>query len=331
MCAALPRRFLAPKIVDVVLLAAALALALGLGELACRTFLADRLAVATDERNLLYRYDATLGWFPAPSTDRRFLGERSIDVRHNRLGLRDVEFPPPTAERPRLAVFGDSFVWGYDAQAEERFTDLLRRRHPDWDVMNCGVSGYGTDQALLLSERLAALLRPDVVVLEFNGADRNDNVLTVNHGGYGKPAFQLDGDALTLVNVPVPLLGKARWAESPLYRHSYAWRLLVGNSTAPTVAIMQDPSEAIVDRMHAEATTAGAAFVLLLEGSDVAMAAHAAARGIAVAEVEPALQAAQSSEPLRYAGHGAHWTPAGHRVVADLLDPVLTRALREKR
>ena len=308
------------------LLIVAVALAAGGAELACRRFLADRLTITTDERNLLYRYDATLGWFPVPSTARRFVGEREIDVRHNALGLRDVEFPPPTPARPRIGFFGDSFVWGYDAETAERFTDLLRQRHPEWDVLNCGVSGYGTDQALLLMERLAPILHFDVVVLEFNAADRNDNLLTVNHGGYGKPVFATDGDALVLENVPVPLLGKARWAESPLYRSSYAWRLLIGNAPVTGRTMMEDPSERLVDRMHDES----AAFVLLLEGTDENMRAHAATRGITTVEVAPALQAAGSTEPLRYVGHGAHWTPAGHRIVADVLEPALVAAARAR-
>src|SRR5262245_11305510 len=259
----------------VFLLAGGLVVAFALAEAGCRVFLADRLAVTTDERNLLYRYDATLGWFPIPSSARRFLGERWIDVQHNSLGLRDIEFPPPTPGRPRLVFLGDSFVWGFDVEAAERFTDLLRERHPDWDVMNCGVSGYGTDQALLLLERLTPALHPDVVVLEFNPADRNDNLHPVNYGGYGKPVFRLQGDSLTLENVPVPLLGKARWAESPLYRRSYAWRLVVGEPSVSTAPVMEDPSERLVDRMREESATSGARFVLLLEGVDGAMRAHA--------------------------------------------------------
>lgn len=316
----------ASVLANVLLLAMAVALAAGLAELACRRFLADRLTITTDERNLLYRYDATLGWFPVPSTENRFLGEREIDVRHNALGLRDIEFPPPNPGRPRLAFFGDSFVWGYDAEVNERFTNLLRERHSEWDVLDCGVSGYGTDQALLLMERLAPVLHFDVVVLEFNAADRNDNLLTVNHGGYGKPAFDTDSGALVLTNVPVPLLGKARWAESPLYRHSYLWRLLIGNAPVTGRTMMEDPSERLVDRMHDES----AAFVLLIEGVDEKMRDYAAARGITTVEVEPALLAAGSAEPLRYTGHGAHWTPKGHRIVADVLEPALVAAVRSR-
>jgi lysophospholipase L1-like esterase len=300
------------------------AVSLGLVEGGCRLFLADRLTVATDERNLLYRYDPTLGWFPRASEERRFLGEREIDVRHNARGFRDVELAAAKSGRPRLAVFGDSFVWGYDVQVGERFTDLLAARHPEWEVMNCGVSGYGTDQELLLFERIAAALRPEVVVLEFNPVDRGDNRLAVNHGGYGKPIFRVDGDALDLENVPVPLLGKARWADSALYRQSYAWRLVVGGAAAPSALAPVDPTERLVDRMQEESAAFGARFVILLEGVDDAMRAHAAAREIPVVEVEPALRArAAAGIPLRYPGHGFHWTPEGHRIVAALLEPVL--------
>jgi len=59
-----------------------------------------------------------------------------------------------------------------------------------------------------------------------------------------------------------------------------------------------------------------------------AMRAHATARGIPVVEVEPALQGRGSGVPLRYTGQGAHWTPEGHRVVAELLAPVLADAVR---
>ncbi len=303
---------------------AGLSIALGAMELICRQWFTARLAVETDERNLLYGFDAALGWFPRPSTERRFVGGREITVRHNSLGLRDIEIGPKTPGRRRIAFFGDSFVWGYDANADERVTDLLRARHPEWDIVNCGVSGYGTDQALLLFERLAPVLHPDVVVLEFNAADRNDNLLSTNLGGYGKPVFLVDGDSLRLANVPVPLLAKARWGESFLYRNSYLWRLLVTRASQPTVAVFKDPSERIVDRLNEESRAAGAHLILLIEGTDDAMAAHAQARSIPVVQTEPALHAATTPDvPMRFASHGSHWTPEGNKLVATLLEPLL--------
>ena len=39
----------------------------------------------------IYNYDAELGWFPVPNSDVSFTGIRTIRVRHNSLGLRDIE------------------------------------------------------------------------------------------------------------------------------------------------------------------------------------------------------------------------------------------------
>lgn len=310
------------------LVLASLVLALGGAELACRHWLADRLKVETDERNLLYGFDSTLGWFPTPSPERRFTGAVEIAVQHNSLGLRDVEIAAKTPGRPRIAFFGDSFVWGYDANVGERLTDLLRARHPEWDIVNCGVSGYGTDQALLLFERLAPVLEPDLVVLVFNRADRNDNLLSVNLGGYGKPVFLVEGDSLKLANVPVPLLAKSQWSESAMYRNSLLWRLLVTSAPAPKIAVFEDPTERIIDRLNEKSAATGARLILLIEGTDEQMLAHAKSRSIPVAQAEPALlEAARPDAPMRFSGHGAHWTPAGNAVAASVVEPVIAAVL----
>jgi hypothetical protein len=313
-----------------VLLVGALLVALGLGEGLCRLLFRDRLAVVADERNLLYRYHPVLGWFPRPSERRSFVGERRIDVAHNALGFRDLEFEPhKTPGRPRIVFLGDSFVWGYDAEAEERFTNVLRRRHPEWEVLNLGVSGYGTDQECLLLEEFAPRLQPDVVVVEYNGVDRADNRLSVNHGGYGKPVFVQEHGSLRAANVPVPLSGTARYADSPLYRRSYLWRMILSaRGISPSNPATADLTEALLDRMHDTAAAAGARFLVLLEGSDEALRRHAQERGYPLAEIEPALRARAAPDvPMRYPGHGMHWTPAGHLVVADVTERLLQEQL----
>ena len=54
----------------VLALCVSLALTLVAGELACRLLFADRLAHRADERNLTYRHDERLGWFPVPGSRR---------------------------------------------------------------------------------------------------------------------------------------------------------------------------------------------------------------------------------------------------------------------
>ena len=100
----------------------------------------------------IYNYDAELGWFPVTNSDVSFTGMRTIHVHHNSLGLRDIE--PDSTRKPAIAFFGDSFVWGYDAEQNERFTEILRAKLPESRIINAGVTAYGTDQEFLLLRRL---------------------------------------------------------------------------------------------------------------------------------------------------------------------------------
>src|ERR1043166_9294271 len=69
-------------------------------------------------RALLFRHDAELGWAPLPNAAASFTGTRTVSVRNNSLGLRAIE--PPRPREPTVLFLGDSFVWGYDVEANER-------------------------------------------------------------------------------------------------------------------------------------------------------------------------------------------------------------------
>ena len=89
------------------------------------------LREGTTERSLSYRYDPELGWAPVANSDSVAVNVRSVHVHHNSLGLRDSEFSRDGT--PTILFLGDSFVWGLDAEADERFTDAeaARRRIQD--------------------------------------------------------------------------------------------------------------------------------------------------------------------------------------------------------
>src|SRR5437763_11706650 len=117
------------------------------------------------ERTIAYRHDPELGWAPVPNSEFTVTAERLIHAKHNSLGLRDIELG--ASAKPKILFVGDSFVWGNDVEAEERFTDLLRKRLPAYDIVNAGISGYGTDQEYLWLKRLSDHIEPAVVVLMF--------------------------------------------------------------------------------------------------------------------------------------------------------------------
>ena len=82
---------------------------------------------------------------------------------------------------------------------------------PEWEavcrnleVINFGVSGYGTDQELLLFKEQGKKLKPDVVVLVVSGNDFGDNLRSTVNVYYQKPVFRIEQGRLVLTNRPVP-------------------------------------------------------------------------------------------------------------------------------
>jgi lysophospholipase L1-like esterase len=168
-----------------------------------------------------------LGWTHKPNAD--IVYERSefrIPVHFSSAGLRDGEyaFAKPAATA-RLVYLGDSFVEAvqvpFDSCAEERLEAQLRRQPPDarrWEVLNFGVSGYGTCQQLLLLEEQALRFEPDVVLaqLYFNDLDddRRFGLCDLDAGGGLRvaPATQLGWKQAAISNT-----------KSFLYQHSHLY------------------------------------------------------------------------------------------------------------
>src|ERR1041384_6826357 len=95
-----------------------LVVTLGVAEVVLRVIDLRYLRAHRVGADRIYNYDAELGWFPVPNSDISFTGIRTIRVRHKHPGLRDIEHD--TAAKPTIAFLADSFVWGYDAEQNER-------------------------------------------------------------------------------------------------------------------------------------------------------------------------------------------------------------------
>ena len=157
-----------------------------------------------------FEYDETLGWKGKAFASGVQHGKNfSISVRFNSQGLRAREVPYKKMEgKIRILVLGDSQTWGSSVEQGERFTeileDLLHRRGINAEVLNFGVVGYGTDQELLLFNRLGIRYHPDLVIVGFFWNDLFENSIPVAYG-YPKPQF-VPGPTSTLQlrNIPVP-------------------------------------------------------------------------------------------------------------------------------
>ena len=177
------------------------ALTLAAMELLLRVADFRELRQDASERSLAYGYDAELGWAPIPNSVSTVTTARTIHATHNSLGFRDIEFSPDG--RPVMLFIGDSFVWGVDAEANERFTDLLRNKLTQFTIVNAGVSGYGTDQEYLWLKRIWPKVRPAIVVLVFcTDNDRKDNSTNLRYGRYHKPYFEITADGTLALRGP---------------------------------------------------------------------------------------------------------------------------------
>jgi len=106
----------------------------------------------------LARFDPELGWsyIPSRSATQEFGQEhRKVTMYFDDLGLRVAsarDHADPAA--PSVLFVGDSFTFGHGVTYEETFIGQIRSRTDfPFQVINLGVQGYGTDQALLLLKR----------------------------------------------------------------------------------------------------------------------------------------------------------------------------------
>jgi hypothetical protein len=271
------------------------------------------LREGSTERSLSYRHDAELGWAPIPNSNSVVTEARSIHAQHNSLGLRDIEFGGDA--RPAILFLGDSFVWGLDAEAHERFTDLLRARISSHQIINAGVSGYGTDQEYLLLQRLWPKLKPAVVVLIFCTLnDRLDNSTNIRYEGYIKPYFATASDgALVLQGQPVPESRLQYIRENWLVRHLWLARLATSAYVGVRYPLrfVPDPTERLVGRIREFVESNGARFLVGVQRDDPDLVRYLDANRTPFVTLDGAASYSAAS--------GAHWTPEGHQFVAQRL------------
>ena len=170
-----------------------------LGEVALRLF-APRLGVAVNETTLFCRFDHDLGWAPVENVTYEEKDNRYL-VHQNQFGLRapdDIQ-PKRTPGRRRILVLGDSYVWGVGASQEELFTNPQVYKTND-ELVNGGVSGYGTDQEYLFYLRESQKFDVDQVVLAFTLYNDVENNLNSKQYSYLKPYFTLNSGQLVLHN-----------------------------------------------------------------------------------------------------------------------------------
>ena len=121
-----------------------------------------------------YSLDHTRGYALRPGTEGWFRREGEAYIRINSDGLRDREHSITKPQNVvRIALLGDSYPEAFSVATEEAFWSVMERKLQECDafqgkqveVLNFGVSGYGTGQELLTLREQVWKYSPDIVIL----------------------------------------------------------------------------------------------------------------------------------------------------------------------
>lgn len=293
-------------------------LALGAAELVLRWRAIGPIPPET--QGLHYRHDDLLGWHPAAHDARTVIASRPFRVEHNSDGFRDREHGPKT--KPRMLFLGDSFVWGFDAEQRERFTELVQDQLPGWELINAGVSGYGTDQEYLLLKQIFARYRPDVVFLMFcEDNDRRDNSTNLAYG-FMKPYFVRESGELALKGTPVPRSETYWFADHPTFFSIRLTRAVAKVLRHHAVVHVPDPTLELMGLIKRFLDEQHVPLFVGLTGADPDLERYLESSHIDHLTLPPGIE--------RYPLFGSHWTPRGNQVVSrdvlEALKPLLERA-----
>ena len=152
-----------------------------------------------------YQYDADVGSSLRPEAEGWWKREGEAYIKINSAGLRDREHarakPPSTL---RIAVLGDSYAEAMQVSMEEAFWSILEReikgcpalagREPE--IINFGVSGYGTAQELQTLRHRVWSYDPDIVLLAVTSGNDIRNNSRLLEQDETKPYFVFKNDEL---------------------------------------------------------------------------------------------------------------------------------------
>lgn len=302
-----------------------IALALGLvvapllAEGLYRVLRGAELGPTTNPRYVVH--DAELGWSYRPGARARHTSaEFDVEVRIHELGFRGASWALEGDPRRRLLLLGDSFAFGWGVAEGEAIGARVEELLPGWQVLNAGVSGYGTGQERLLLARWLERVQPDAVAVLFCANDLFESGTPASYGKR-KPWYALEAGELVLHDAQV----RQSWLErsSQLYRAlgKLAWeRGFARQERAPERE--WELARALFRDMRDElAASDGEAPLLMLVSETDELADFARAEpGIEHVDLRPALSV--GGEGVRFARDG-HWTPDGHARAAHALAAAL--------
>jgi hypothetical protein len=182
-----------------------------------------------------YRHDEVIGATLRPGAEGWWTREGRDYIRINSDGLRDREHSiTKPANTFRIAVLGDSYAQALQLPMQKAFWSVMESKlhacaafsDRTVEVINFGVSGYGTAQELLTLREKVWKYDPDVVLLTVNAGDDISDNSRLLKGDEDIPYFVLSDEKLVSDN-SFRNRRAVSWRSSTLGR---AWNYIVDRS-----------------------------------------------------------------------------------------------------
>lgn len=129
------------------------------------------------------KVEPTVGFLHLENKLVTFRSEGFSQDRINSRGFRDIEYPAQKApDTVRIAILGDSTTEAFQVPLNDTFVKLLEQRlnasgKQKFQVLNFGMSAFGTAQEYVLYCTQVFAYRPAVTIVMYHIQDSDDNVL----------------------------------------------------------------------------------------------------------------------------------------------------------
>ena len=166
------------------------------------------LRFAKIEYPVFQKHDYIVGFSLRPNASGNWYKEGDGFVKINSDGLRDIEHSIKKNQNTlRIALLGDSSAEARSVDLEETFWHLMQKKlkncesiNKNVEVINFGVTEYGTGQQFLILKNKVWKYDPDLVLLTFySGNDIHDNSKKFSRKKY-RPFFSLVDNELVIDN-----------------------------------------------------------------------------------------------------------------------------------
>jgi hypothetical protein len=170
------------RLASFALLAGSVLISLSAGEAATRLILGRKTVLFPRNFTAAYYHGVTLRRLIPNTHFWHSSVDGSWEFRTNAQGFRDdanYEYRKPAGQR-RVLVLGDSQTEGFEVRQSATFSKQLERHLRaeglDVQILNTGISGFGTAEELMFLEHEGMKYSPDAIVVAFFGNDFDDNV-----------------------------------------------------------------------------------------------------------------------------------------------------------